>query len=87
MLTSPNIFLIYLQQEKKEALPEQSAGEQKGNREHKGTYQRREDNPAREEPSSSLSSMARAIRQTTESQFLQFSTSFIPPVHTNMWQL
>lgn len=41
----------------------------------KGTYQRREDNPAHEEPSPSLSSMARAIRQTTESQFLHLTVS------------
>lgn len=63
----------------KRALPRQDTGEQKGSRDHKGTYQRQEGNPEHEGPSSSLSSMARVIRHTTESQFLHFFLrQFIP---------
>lgn len=61
-------------------MPEQGTEVQKGSREYKVTYQRQEDNPAHEEPSSSLSSMATATRQTTESQSLNVTV-----LHTEVY--
>lgn len=56
-----------------EALPEQGKGEQKGGGEIQGTYEWWEDNPVHEEPTSSLSSMARSIRHTTKSHLLNLA--------------